>query len=69
MPDSKAKRSSNIIAVKTSPPAPEALLKALHQPGVEVNPEILKGTDKTTGSYMKRYEGKPEFDESSSRID
>jgi hypothetical protein len=41
----------------------------MHQPGVEVNPEILKGRDKTIGSYMKRYEGKPEFDESSSRID
>jgi uncharacterized protein (DUF362 family) len=60
---------NNMIAVKTCPPAPEAVVKALHQAGIEVNPEILKGRDKTVGSYMKRYEGKPEFDESLFRID
>ncbi len=59
----------NMIAVKTCPPAPEAVVKALHQAGIEVNPEILKGREKTVGSYMKRYEGKPEFDESLFRID
>ncbi|MGO8944366.1 MAG: DUF362 domain-containing protein [Syntrophobacteraceae bacterium] len=59
----------NMIAVKTCPPAPEAVVKALHQAGIEVSPEILKTRDKTMGSYMKRYEGKPEFDESLFRID
>jgi hypothetical protein len=58
-----------MIAVKTCPPAPEAVVKALQQAGIEVNPEILTGRDKTVGSYMKRYEGKPEFDESLFRID
>jgi len=59
----------NMIAVKTCPPAPEAVVKALRQAGIEVNPDILKGRDKTAGSYMKRYEGRPEFDESLFRID
>jgi uncharacterized protein (DUF362 family) len=59
----------NMIAVKTCPPAPEALVKALHQAGIEVNPELLEGRHLTVGSYMKRYEGKPEFDESLFRID
>jgi len=59
----------NMIAVKTCPPAPDAVVKALHEAGIEVNPEFLKGRDKTVGSYMKRYEGKPEFDESLFRID
>lgn len=59
----------NMIAVKTCPPAPEAIVKALHQAGIEVDPAILKGRDKTVVSYMQRYEGKPEFDESLFRID
>jgi coenzyme F420-reducing hydrogenase gamma subunit len=58
-----------MIAVKTCPPTPDAVVKALHQAGIEVSPEILKTRDKTMGSYMKRYEGKPEFDESLFRID
>jgi uncharacterized protein (DUF362 family) len=59
----------NLIAVKTCPPAPEAVVKALHQAGIAVDPAILTGRDKTVGSYMKRYEGKPEFDESLFRIE
>lgn len=58
----------NMIAVKTCPPAPEAIVKALQQAGIEVNPEILD-RDKTMASFLKRYEGKPEFDESLFRID
>jgi hypothetical protein len=59
----------NMIAVKTCPPSPDAVVKALHQAGVEVDPEILKGRDRIVGSHLKRYEGKPEFDESFFRID
>ena len=59
----------NMIAVKTCPPASDAVVKALHQAGVEVDPAILKGRDKIVGSYLKRYEGKPEFDESFFTID
>ena len=59
----------NMIAVKTCPPAPEAVVKALRQAGIDVSPEILQARDKIAGIYMKRYEGKPEFDESLFRIE
>jgi len=59
----------NMIAVKTCPPAPDAVVKALHKAGVDVDPAILMGRDKIVGSYIKRYEGKPEFDESLFTID
>ena len=36
----------NMIAVKTCPPSPEAVVKALRQAGIEVSPEILKTRDK-----------------------
>ncbi len=59
----------NMIAVKTCPPSPDAVVKALHQAGIEVNPAIFGHMDKGPAMYMKRYEGKPEFDESLFRID
>jgi uncharacterized protein (DUF362 family) len=62
----------DMIAVKTCPPTPEAVVKALHQAGVEVDPSNLKSRDKAVkaaAAHMKRYEGKPEFDESLFRID
>lgn len=59
----------NLIAVKTCPPSPEAVVKALHQAGIEVNPAIFEHMDKGPALYMQRYEGKPEFDESLFRID
>jgi uncharacterized protein (DUF362 family) len=58
----------NMIPVKTCPPAPDAVVKALHQAGIEVNPAIFEHMDKGPALYMKRYEGKPEFDESHFRI-
>lgn len=58
-----------MISVKTCPPSPEAVVLALHQVGVEVNPEIFKHMDAAPGFFMKKYEGKPEFDESFFRIE
>ncbi|MBI4961692.1 MAG: DUF362 domain-containing protein [Desulfomonile tiedjei] len=58
-----------MISVKTCPPSPDAVVKALHQVGVEVNPEIFKHMDMAPGFFTKKYEGKPEFDESFFRIE
>jgi hypothetical protein len=58
-----------MIAIKTCPPNPEAVVKALHQAGIDVNPEIVRAGEKIAGKYMKRYDGKPEFDESLFRIE
>ncbi|HMK34123.1 MAG TPA: DUF362 domain-containing protein [Desulfomonilaceae bacterium] len=59
----------NMIAVKSCPPSPEAVVKALHQAGIDVNSAIFEHMDKGPAMYMQRYEGKPEFDESLFRIE
>jgi len=59
----------HMIPVKTCPPSAEAVVAALHEAGLDVNPAILKGRDQTVGAFMKRYKDKPEFDESLFRID
>ena len=59
----------NMITVKTCPPSPDAVVKALHQAGVEVNPAIFEHLDAAPGFFMRKYEGKSEFDESLFRID
>lgn len=59
----------NMITVKTCPPSPDAVVKALHQAGVEVNPAIFEHLDAAPGFFMKKYEGKPEFDESLFRVE
>ena len=59
----------NMITVKTCPPSPDAVVKALHQAGVEVNPAIFEHLEAAPGFFMKKYEGKPEFDESLFRVE
>ncbi len=59
----------NMITVKTCPPSPDAVVKALHQAGVEVNPAIFDNLEAAPGFYMRKYEGKPEFDESFFRVE
>lgn len=53
-----------MIAVKGCPPSPEAVVEALHQAGINVNPAIFEHIDAAPGFFMRRYEGKPEFEES-----
>ena len=57
-----------MIAVKGCPPSPEAVAKALHRAGIEVNPAIFEHIDMAPAYYSSRYEGKPEFDEALFRI-
>jgi uncharacterized protein (DUF362 family) len=52
-----------MIAVKGCPPSPKAVVRAFHQAGIELNPSIFENMDKFPGFFMKKYEGKPEFDE------
>jgi uncharacterized protein (DUF362 family) len=53
-----------MIPVKGCPPSPKAVIGALHQAGIEINPAILEHADKAPGLFMAKYKGKPEFDES-----
>jgi uncharacterized protein (DUF362 family) len=53
-----------MIAVKGCPPDLQDALKALHQAGIEVSPAFFENMDMAAGFFMKRFEGKPEFEES-----
>ena len=53
-----------MIAIKGCPPKPESILKALHQAGINVDPAIFENIDSVKGKFLRRYEGKPEFEES-----
>jgi uncharacterized protein (DUF362 family) len=57
-----------MIAVKGCPPSPEAITRAFHRAGIEVNPAIFEHVDMAPTYFSRRYEGKPEFDESLFRI-
>jgi uncharacterized protein (DUF362 family) len=61
------KEDTNIkemIAVKGCPPDLKGALKALHQAGIDVSPTFFENMDMAGGFFMKRYEGRPEFEES-----
>lgn len=57
-----------MIAVKGCPPEPMEVVKAFHKAGIELNPAIFENMEKAPAFFMKRYEGKPEFDEAFFRI-
>ena len=57
-----------MIAIKGCPPKPENIYKALTQAGIEVDPAIFENMDSIPGKFLKRYEGKPEFEESFYKI-
>jgi hypothetical protein len=53
-----------MIAVKGCPPDLKGVLEALHQAGIDVSPTFFENMDMAAGFFMKRYEGKAEFEES-----
>ncbi|MFQ5859822.1 MAG: DUF362 domain-containing protein, partial [Anaerolineae bacterium] len=53
-----------MLAVKGCPPSPKAVVRAFHQAGINVNPAIFEHLDAAPGFFLRRYEGKPEFEES-----
>jgi len=57
-----------MLAIKGCPPSPDAIFKALRQAGIEVDKDFFEHMDRVPGMHMKRYEGKPEFDETFFRI-
>jgi len=57
-----------IIAIKGCPPKPEKVYEALQKAGINVDPSIFENMDLIPGKFLKRYEGKPEFDESFFKI-
>ena len=53
-----------MIAVKGCPPSHRAMLKALHQAGIKADPYFFEHMDRAMGIHLKKYRGKPEFEES-----
>ena len=57
-----------MIAIKGCPPKPAHICKALQKAGIGVDPAIFENMDLVPGKFLKRYEGKSEFDESFFKI-
>jgi len=53
-----------MIAIKGCPPKPDKVSEALQKAGINVDPSYFENMDLIPGKFLKRYEGKPEFDES-----
>jgi hypothetical protein len=53
-----------VFAVKSCPPNPEQIIKALHWAGIEADPQILRHMDRYPAAFLKRYQGNRDFDES-----
>ena len=58
-----------MIAVKGCPPSLKKIVEAFHEADIPLNPAILENMDKVPGFFMKKYEGRPEFDEAFFRIE
>ncbi len=57
-----------MIPVKGCPPDLKEVYHGLRQAGIDVSPVFFENMDMAAGFFMKRYEGKPEFDESFYRV-
>jgi len=57
------------IAIKGCPPSRKKIVEAFHQVGIPIDPAVLEDMDKTPVDFMKKYKGKPEFDESLFRVE
>ncbi len=53
-----------MIAIKGCPPKPETVYQALQKAGMEVDRTIFDNLDLVPGKFLKRYQNRPEFDES-----
>jgi len=60
---------NDLKAIKGCPPSPRRVVETLRELGIEVDPYPFEHLDEVPGWFMKRYRGRPEFDESFFRID
>jgi uncharacterized protein (DUF362 family) len=57
-----------LIPIKSCPPQPKSIVKAFQQAGIGIDPAIIENAEMSPGYFMKRYEGKPEYEENHFRI-
>jgi uncharacterized protein (DUF362 family) len=60
---------TNMHAVKTCPPAPTEIVKALHEAGIMVDPGLILELEKSPGILMKKYKDNPDFSETFFRLE
>jgi uncharacterized protein (DUF362 family) len=57
-----------MIAVKGCPPSTKEIIAAFHKVGIALDPALFDALDRVPGFFMKKYEGRAEFEESFFRI-
>jgi uncharacterized protein (DUF362 family) len=57
-----------MIPIKGCPPKPDSIVKAFQKAGIDVEPEIFETIGKLPGKFFRRFEGRPEFEESHFQI-
>lgn len=60
---------NEMIAVKGCPPSTKRIVEAFNEAGIPLNYDLFENKEKIPGFFMKRYQGKPEFDEAFFKID
>ncbi|MFW6052428.1 MAG: DUF362 domain-containing protein [Desulfosalsimonas sp.] len=58
-----------MIAVKGCPPDPKKAVDALHEAGIEADPNLFEQAESLPGFFMSRYKDRPEFEESFFRVE
>jgi hypothetical protein len=51
-----------LFAVKGCPPTTTQVVKAFNDAGIAIKPDIFEAKEQFPSLFMKRYEGKPDFD-------
>ena len=59
---------NEMIAIKGCPPKITDIVDALQRSGIAVDPSLFEHYDRLPGMFMRRYEGKVEFDETFFRV-
>ena len=59
---------NEMIAIKGCPPSTKAIVSAFYRAGIPIDATILEQIDKMPGLFMKKYKGRPDFDESFFRV-
>ncbi len=61
-------RIRQMIPIKGCPPKPDSIVKAFQRAGIDVDPNIFKNVGKLPGKFLKRFAGRPEFEEAHFQI-
>ena len=54
--------TAHLIPINSCPPKPEQIVRAFHGAGILIDPAIIRDFEKWPGTFMKRYQGKVEFE-------